>query len=201
MTEGEPGVVLALAHVAAELRRLHVRFALVGGLGISVRAEVRFTRDVDLAIDVSSDAEVKRLVRELAGVGYRVVALVEHDERKRLATVRLASPSGVVVDLLAASSGIEADIVAAAQPAALERAGEIPVAGAEHLLAMKVLSLTDRRLQDRIDAKNLVLANADLDLDRVRSALQAITERGFHRGQDLGAKLAAVLEDARRELE
>jgi hypothetical protein len=178
-----------------------VRFALVGGLGISVRAEVRFTRDVDLAIDVIGDAEVERIVRELAGAGYRVVALVEHDERKRLATVRLPSPSGVVVDLRAASSGIEADIVAAARPAALERAGEIPVAGAEHLLAMKVLSLTDRRLQDRIDARNLVLANADLDLDRVRGALQAITERGFHRGQDLGAKLAAVLEDARRELE
>jgi len=64
---------------------------------------------------------------------------------------------------------------------------------------MKVLSLTERRLQDRIDARSLVLANADLDLERVRAALETITQRGYHRGQDLPAKLAAVLEEARRE--
>lgn len=67
---------------------------------------------------------------------------------------------------------------------------------AEELLAMKVLSMTQRRLQDRIDAVNLVLMNEDLDLDAVRENLAEITRRGFHREQDLLAKLTVVLEDA-----
>jgi len=114
--------------------------------------------------------------------------------------VRLASPSGVVVDLLAASSGIEAEVVARATRIDFGDIGEIPVARAEELLAMKVLSMTERRLQDRIDAVNLVLMteqlDLDLDLDAVRENLAEITRRGFHRDQDLLAKLAAVLEDA-----
>src|SRR2546422_456045 len=40
----------ALAHAAAELRRRGQRFALGGGLAISVRGEVRATRGVDLAV-------------------------------------------------------------------------------------------------------------------------------------------------------
>jgi Nucleotidyl transferase AbiEii toxin, Type IV TA system len=54
-----------------------VRFALVGGMAVSLRAEVRFTRDIDLAIDTATDAEV--LVFALRDEGYRVKALVERE--------------------------------------------------------------------------------------------------------------------------
>jgi predicted nucleotidyltransferase len=195
----DPGPEAALADVARHLRQLDQPFALVGGLAVSLRAEVRFTRDIDLAIAVADDAEVERLVYDLRGDGYTAIALVEHQARKRLATVRLASPAGLIVDLLAASTGIEAEIVARAIPVAIEEVGEVPVARAEELLAMKVLSMTDRRLQDRIDAINLVLTNEALDLDAVRNNLERITERGFHRDQDLLAKLAGVLDAARDE--
>lgn len=62
---------------------------------------------------------------------------------------------------------------------------------------MKLLSMSERRLQDRIDAINLVLLTESLDLDLVRTDLALITERGYHRGQDLGAKLAFILGEAR----
>lgn len=94
----------ALVDVAARLTRLGVPHALVGGLAISIRAEVRFTRDVDLAIAVDSDAHLDRITRALAGEGFVLVTVVEQDERKRVAIARLRSPSGIVVDLLAASS-------------------------------------------------------------------------------------------------
>lgn len=187
----------AIAHIASQLRRLGTPFALVGGLAVSVRAEVRFTRDVDLAVDVDEDPSVERLVRELATVGYRATALVEHEQRHRLSTVRLTSPSGVVVDLLAASSGVESEIVARAIVVPFDAAGLIPVARAEELLAMKVLSMTDKRLQDRIDAMSLVQSNPTLDLAAVRDVLHRITERGYHRDQDLLTKLETVLEAAR----
>jgi len=89
----------ALVDVTARLTRLGVPHALVGGLAISIRAEVRFTRDVDLAIAVE--------------------------------------PPGVAVAM------------------------------AEHLLAMKVLSMRDARLQDCIDARGL-LATGPVDVAEVR---------------------------------
>ena len=167
----EAGPEAVLGEIAAHLVQLGRPFALVGGLAVSLRAEVRFTRDVDLAIAATDDADVEQLVHTLGNAGYLAVATVENLARQRLSTVRLASPSGVVVDLLAASSGIEAEIVARA----------------EELLAMKVLSMTERRLQDRIDAVNLVLMTEHLDLDAVREDLAEITRRGFHRDQDLFA--------------
>ncbi len=188
-----------LGDVANRLRDRGVPFALVGGLAVSIRSEVRFTRDVDLAVAVSSDAAMEVLVRGLAVVGYRSVAIVEHEVRKRLATARLESPSGVLVDLLAASCGIESEVVARAGRVAIEGAGEIPVARAEELVAMKVLSMTERRLQDRLDAINLLLTNPSLQLEDVREMLALITTRGYDRGQDLARKLDALIADAKAQ--
>lgn len=71
--------------------------------------------------------------------------------------------------------------------------GLVLVAEPEELLAMKILSMTDRRLQDRIDADRLISRNPNLDLIRVRANLSLIESRGFHREQDLQGKLDQVL--------
>jgi hypothetical protein len=187
----------ALSRIASELAALRVRFAVVGGFGVSLRAEVRFTRDVDVAVIAPDDPAVEALVRELRTKGNSIVALVEHDDAKRIATVRLRSPSGITVDLLTASSGIEGEIVERATDIAIEGVGSVPVAKAEELLAMKVLSMDARRLQDRIDAIRLVQLNASLDLDRVRDDLRLIDARDYSRGQDLLQKLDEILSAAR----
>ncbi len=192
MTELSP-LERALGSVADELRARGRRFALVGGLAVSVRGEVRFTRDVDLAVVVSSDADTERLVFELQSRGYRPVASVEHETQQRLATVRLLAPEGVKVDLLTASSGIECEVVENATLVKLEGLLPLPVATAEDLLSLKILSMTDRRLQDRIDAERIIAINPALRLERVRHNLELITQRGFHRDQDLLAKLDALI--------
>ena len=180
----------ALRAIATELHRLRRRFALVGGLAVSVRGEVRFTRDVDLAVGVEDDPDAEQLVRDLGERGYRVVAVVEQDAVGRLATVRLVDPAGVKVDLLFASSGLEAEVVARAE--VIESIyGDLPVARSEELVALKVLSVVDERLQDRIDLRSLVALGVDLDV--VRANLKLIMQRGYARGQDLPAKLAAEL--------
>ncbi len=89
----------------------------------------------------------------------------------RLSTARLRAPEGVVVDLLFASTGIEAEIAMRAEPMTLPEIGTVPVARAEELLAMKVLSMRDARLQDRLDAQRLV-ETGDIDMDVVRSDLR-----------------------------
>ncbi len=177
---------LSLARIVADLRLRQRQFALVGGLAVSARAEPRFTRDVDIATVVTDDLDAESLVRELAG--YRALATVEHEQRGRLSTVRLRSPEGAVVDLLFASCGIEAEIVDRATPLDLPDAAAVPTARSEELLAMKVLSMSQARLHDRIDACGLVTLG--VDLDRVRANPALITERGYHRAENLETKLA-----------
>ena len=184
----------ALGAVTAALRDLGRHFALIGGLAVSVRGDVRFTRDVDLAVAVCSDAEAEHLVHDLRARGYRVVATVEQDAVGRLSTVRLLDRRGVKVDLLFASSGIEPEVIARAEP--IESVyGTLPIARTEELVALKVLSVNDARLQDRIDLRSLLAVGADLDT--IRSNLRLIMSRGYAREQDLLAKLEAELASVR----
>ena len=98
-----------------------------------------------------------------------------------------------------ASSGIESEVVARATPVEIPGIGSVPVARAEELLALKVLSVTAQRRQDEGDAIALLLTNDAMDLASVRANLALMTARGFDRDQDLEAKLASILEAARRE--
>ncbi len=59
-----------LTDVRFDLQELGVGAALIGGIAVSARAEPRFTRDVDLAVAVSGDAEAERLLFLLRGRGY-----------------------------------------------------------------------------------------------------------------------------------
>jgi hypothetical protein len=186
-----------LALAAERLARLGVPFALVGGLAVSVRGEIRFTRDIDLAVLCASDRDTERLAADLAAAGYEIAALVEHEKRGRLSTVRLRSRSRIYVDLLAASSGIEGEVIATATVVDIPNVGELRVARAEELLVTKVLSMSDARPQDRLDARGLILTNPGLDLESVRARLALIRDRGFDRDEDLETKLEAVLSSVR----
>ncbi len=189
----------AVRGAAAELRGIGCRFALVGGLAVSVRGHARFTEDVDFAVVVEDDAAFEALAFQLRGLGYQMRGVVEQVKAARLATLRLTTPKGIALDLLGASCGIETEIVERAELIETGRFGALPVACVAELLAMKVLSMSEKRGQDRIDAVSLVQVTEDLDLARLRANLALIAERGFSRGQDLMAKLEAVLAAVRDE--
>ena len=101
--------------------------------------------------------------------------------------------------LIFASSGIEAEVVERAVIIDVPGTGPLPVACVEELVAMKTLSMTNRRLQDRIDAQRLLESPSGVDLDRVRANLGLIRERGYDRGEDLEGKLASLLEEIRSD--
>lgn len=67
-------------------------FALVGGIAVSARTEPRFTRDLDLAVDMPDDAAAEDLVRTMTARGFRIAAVIEQEAAGRLATVRLTAP-------------------------------------------------------------------------------------------------------------
>ena len=182
----------ALVRLESDLRELRVPWAQVGGLAVSVRAEPRSTRDIDLVVAVAGDREAERIVRALAARGYAVDEVLEQTDLDRLATVRLLAPGEgeLVVDLLFASSGIEPEIVEAAEPLEVLPDLIVPMIRLPHLLALKVLAARD---QDLVDAQALLeRADAD-DLQRTREALDLITTRGFARGKDLLGVFEAVV--------
>lgn len=184
----------ALADIGRLLDEFDVEWALVGGLAVSVRAEPRFTRDVDLVVAVESDSEAESLVRQLRGHGYVVLEAVEQEATGRFATARLQPPAGdprgVVVDLLFASSGIEPEIVATAESLEVLPGLVVPVAGLAELVTLKLLARDDAaRPQDAADLAALMsLADAD-DLGLARRLTRLIEARGYHRGRDLAAEL------------
>lgn len=176
--------------------------ALVGGLAVSARTEARFTRDLDLAVAVTGDADAEALVRGLMMSGYGVVEMIEQAATGRFATARLVTPgndpASVVVDLLFASSGIEPEIVA--QATALEIwPGTIgKVARTGHLIALKLLSRDPRkRPQDQVDLIALIAA-ADADERALAfAATRLIEDRGFSRDRRLVDDLQQLLAELR----
>lgn len=178
----------ALRVVRDDLIALDVKYALVGGLAVSARAEPRLTRDVDLAVAVETDALAEQLLRALLARGYRMTATIEQVGTGRLATARLTprEHSRLVVDLLFATCGIEHEIVDRAEDLEILPGLIVPVARSSDLIAMKVLARDDRqRPQDLDDIRALIAVMSPAEGRRVPAALKLIAKRGYGRGRDL----------------
>jgi hypothetical protein len=185
-----------LRRAVADLNALKLRWALIGGLAISVRSVPRFTKDLDFAVAVANDSEAEDVVHRLRGRGYQPVEVLEQSYVERLSGVRLErGGSDVIVDLLFASSGIENELVASATPLQVLPRLSAPVATAGHLIALKTLA---GRNQDLTDLAALIPSASAEDLETAREAVRLIHARGFNREQDVIADLEKLIADLAR---
>ena len=182
------------SRVLGLLRDQDVRGCLVGGLAVSARCEPRFTRDVDIAVAVDSDARAEALVHVLVTHGLRVVSLVEQESAGRMAMVRLGTDDGLSIDLLMASSGIEFEVVTSAERLEVVRGLVLPVARVGHLIALKLLSVAPGRETDSADLRNLATVAEDEEWSIAKEAVLLIEARGFARGRRLSAELNTLRE-------
>jgi predicted nucleotidyltransferase len=187
-----------LLRTLSDLEDLGFQAALLGGLAVSAWTDPRFTRDVDLAVAVSSDTEAEQLIHKLQQRGYRLKALVEQTGTERLATARLVPPGeeeeGVIVDLLFASSGIEPEIVAGAAVIDIGAGAPVKVVRPGHLVVLKLLANDQiKRPQDGADLVALRGVLDSAELERAREGCALVQRRGFHRGRDLDALLEELL--------
>ena len=175
------------------------RCALVGGVAVSVRTRERFTKDIDFAVDVASDSESEQLAFELQERGFVLTDVVEQETKGVVATLRFQDPASSTsdpsFDILCASCGIEPEIVADSTLVELLPGRRLPVARVHHLIAMKVLSTSEVRDQDRADLRVLLAVATEEELQRAKAALRLIHERGFHRGKNLENDLDRLLRD------
>ena len=91
--------------------------------------------------------------------------------------------------LLATTSGIEHEVVAGAEVRQIRPGFSLRVAALGHLVALKVLSESDSRLQDRIDLRNLLAAASEEEVARARAGIDLMNQRDRARGKDLHAIL------------
>ena len=188
----------ALARILSRLEGHGANAALLGGLAVSAWTEPRFTRDIDVAVAVQTDADAERLVQSLSGAGYRLLTTVEQKATNRLATARMLPPGetaeGVIVDLLFASSGIEPEVVGAAARIDIGAGVFVPVARVGHLIALKLLAHDEvTRPQDALDLRALKAVVDAAERRRAQDACELIMRRGYHRGRDLRKALEALL--------
>lgn len=176
----------ALGQLAKDLTRLDAKWAVIGGLAVSARAEPRATRDIDVAVAVDGDHQAEQIVSTLTAMGYAIEAVLEHKITGRMATVRLRAPGesalGVLVDLFFASSGVEPEIVRDAGILELWPEMSLRVAAIGHLLALKVLAARPKDLED---IQWLLKHASPEDLESAYESLTLIMERGFDRDKDL----------------
>lgn len=181
----------ALTRLAADLTALRVEFAIVGGLAVSRRAEPRMTRDVDVVI-AAAPGEADKVARGLFGRGYRQRedGFLVRRNTDRLATLRLDSPAGVVVDLLIERSGIEGEIVEVAETLTVLENLRLPFARTGHLIALKILA---NRARDSADLEALFRVALPEDINLARTAVDLIVRRGFAEERDLQTELEVRL--------
>ena len=147
--------------------------------------------------------EAEEIILALRGRGYREAstrAVMEQKDVGRLATVRFLVPEieatedeedGLIVDLMFASSGVEPEIVAASERMLIMQELVVPIVRAGHLFALKVLAGRPKDLQD---CQFRWRRMGPEDLQEARETLELINQRGFHRGKDLDAEFARILE-------
>jgi hypothetical protein len=186
-----------LQRLATDLNDIGVRWALIGGLAVSARAEPRTTRDVDVVVAAEGDHEAEAAVLGLRQRDYQDAGqMLEHAVTGRLATMRMTSPvADAVVDLMFASTGIEGEIALAATPVEVLPGVVVPVASVAHLLAMKVLA---GRLQDQADFASLLRHASASDLAAASRALHLMTGRGTNRQKNLLHEFDRLVDESRR---
>lgn len=153
----EPALWPTLADAVQVLEARDIRFALIGGLAVSLRGQPRMTVDVDLVVLADVD-QALRLVRDLASTPFEpLFAGVEEVVARSYILPLRHRTTRIRVDVAIGMSGFEQQAVGRATPVTI---GEVlvPVVAVEDLLVMKALA---GRPQDEQDIRGLIAAQRD----------------------------------------
>ena len=186
-----------LRRVTNDLHQTGVAWCLVGGLGTSVYAEPRTTKDIDVVVSVPNEQQADNLKDLLLTKGYANPQLLMHTTPTRRMGWRVFIPpsreASIPLDILVTACGIEKNIVASATTIEILPGLSLPVASLGHLIAMKVLSQNSfDRLQDRVDLLALLRNATEQDRIVVERSLKEIVDRGFASGRNLVEELHEI---------
>ncbi len=150
----EPALWPTLADAAQVFDARGIKFALIGGLAVSLRGQPRMTVDVNVIILADVD-QALQLVRELGSTPFEPLfpEVEEVVSRSYILPLRHRR-TGIRVDVAIGMSGFEQQAVGRAVPVSIGDV-RVPVAVTEDLLVMKALA---GRPQDEQDIRGLIAA-------------------------------------------
>jgi hypothetical protein len=188
---GRPSDALeaALTDVIAVFVRAGITYALIGGLATGYRSRPRYTKDIDLIVDIPQIA-LPAVLEALGGLGF------EFDQREVIDAftqhhMAVLWRDGVRVDWLKPLLPAYRHVLERSQMESGPK-GSIRVATAEGLILLKLLAF---RLQDQTDVEALVAANhGALDIDWIKTEWRSVFE-----GDDPRMQWFLDLLDAGRE--
>lgn len=139
-----------------------LRGAVIGGVAASLRGKPRLTNDIDAVV---FDADAERLMQSAPKFGFfpRFDDVIEFSRTTRVLLLRY-EPGHIDIDISLGALPFEDEAID--RSTWIDVAGvAIRVASAEDIVVMKAIARRDR---DMMDIENIVLANANLDVERVR---------------------------------
>jgi hypothetical protein len=168
-SEPRDAIEAALTDVVSVLTRAGVPYALIGGLATGYRSRPRYTKDVDLLLDIPQ-ISLPSVLASLGNLGFEfdMQECVEGFTRHHMTVLWR---DGVRIDWLKPVLPAYRHVLERAQPEP-GPTGTIRVATAEGLILLKLLAF---RLQDQTDIEAIVAANRpSLDVDWITSEWQSI---------------------------
>jgi predicted nucleotidyltransferase len=139
-----------------------LRGSVIGGIAASLRGKPRLTKDID-AVVIDVDAEL--LLQSASEFGFfpRIPDAVEFSRTTRVLLLRY-EPGNIDIDLSLGALPFEDEVID--RSTWIDVGGvDIRIASAEDVIIMKAVARRDR---DMMDIENIIQANADLDVERVR---------------------------------
>ena len=187
------GSVRALEAMAGAFEARSVRYAVIGGLAFMRRGRPRFTKDVDLLIDVPQVA-LPGLLDDLIGRGFSIdpAVVIPQYVRQHITSF---SFGGVRIDWLKPVLPLYARALADATPVEWSEGHPVRMVTAEGLILTKMVAF---RPQDRVDITTLLTANRDaIDLGLIRDEWSPLAATETERTSWLEAEIERLV--VRRE--
>lgn len=157
------GLDVVLADVARCFESRGIRYALIGGVAIGIRSQVRATEDLDFIAQIPQ-LVLPRLLDDLVSCGFEMdlVEVIRRWIQEHMIVLRCR---GVRVDLLKPVVPLYQHVIDTAR-AETDQSRVVRVASAEGLILTKLIAW---RTQDQADIERLLAANrGQLDLDYIR---------------------------------
>lgn len=142
-------LVEELHRIAAVLADHDIRYAVCGGLAVTIHGAPRTTRDIDLVVD---DSQVEAVLEAVRPIGYRFAAApmifdrATPAERRVQRVTRVEGEQSLTLDLLAAQGFLE-PVLAGRQRVDLPR-GPLWVVSRDGLATMKRAAARPQDLRD-----------------------------------------------------
>ena len=164
--------LVTLQRLVGALEEIHVPYAVIGGVAVSLRSVPRFTTDVDAVIWVG-ESGWDSLLSHLTNHGLKARASDPIGFARHNRLLLLTDEDEVEIDLSFGALPFEEDMVRNAESIEISPGLTASIATAEALVVMKAIAW---RPKDQLDIRELVSINPDRNWSSVVTAFAEYAE-------------------------